>query len=242
MSKDNGAESSLSEKPISHWPRRLADWLNPTGAKKVHSLVDKVYKKKNLLLAWEKVRRNKGGGGVDGQSLKEFEDLLDELLDKLYEELKTDTYRPQPVRQHLIPKAGQPNKFRALGIPTIYDRVCQQALLNRLEPIFEPLFDDANFGYRKGRSTKGALGKIWKEIEAGNEWIVDADLKDFFGSVQHEKLMSLVAQRISDGRVLRLIESMLTAGCFANGEVTATEQGTPQGSLCKALHKPPYAK
>ena len=115
MSKDDGAESSLSEKPISHWPRRLADWLNPTVARKVHSLVDKVYKRKNLELAWEKVRRNKGGGGVDGQSLEEFKESLDEHLDRLHEELKTDTYMPQPVRQHLIPKAGQPGKFRALG-------------------------------------------------------------------------------------------------------------------------------
>ncbi len=235
MSKDDGAESSLSEKPISHWPRRLADWLNPTVARKVHSLVDKVYKRKNLELAWEKVRRNKGGGGVDGQSLEEFKESLDEHLDRLHEELKTDAYMPQPVRQHLIPKAGQPGKFRALGIPTIYDRVCQQALLNRLEPIFEPVFDEANFGYRKGRSAKDALGKVWKEVKDGNEWIVDADLKDFFGSVEHEKLMTLVNQRVSDSRVLRLIEKMLTAGCSASGKLLPTEQGTPQGGVVSPL-------
>ena len=84
------------------------------------------------------------------------------------------------MRRQLIPKAGQPGKFRPLGFPTIYDRVCQQALLNRLEPIFEPVFDDASFGYRRGRSTKDALRKIWKELGAGVEWILDADLKDFF--------------------------------------------------------------
>jgi RNA-directed DNA polymerase len=190
MSKGNSVESSFSERPRSCWPRRLADWLNPTGARKVHSQVDKVYKRKNLALAWERVWRNQGGGGVDGQSLEEFNESLDEHLDRLHEELKSDTYAVQPVRQHLIPKAGQPGKFRSLGIPTIYDRVCQQALLNRLEPIFELVFDEANFGYRQGRSAKDALGKVWKEVKEGNEWIVDADLKDFFGSVDHEKLMT----------------------------------------------------
>lgn len=148
--------------------------------------MDKVYKRKNRQLAWEKVWRNKGSGGVDGQSLADFRERLGEHLDRLDEELKTDTYMSQPVRQHQIPKAGQPGKLRSLGIPTIYDRVCQQAFVNRLEPIFEAVFDDANLGYRTGRSTKDALVKIWKEVKAGSEWIVDADLKDFFGSVDRQ--------------------------------------------------------
>jgi len=225
----------MSERPRSERPRRLADWLNPTGAKKVHSLVDKVYKRKNLELAWIRVRRKDGAGGVDGQSLAEFEEVLDEQLDQLSQQLRTDTYQPLPVRRHLIPKAGQPGKFRPLGIPTIYDRVCQQALLNRLEPIFEPMFDNASFAYRKGRSTKDALRKIWRELDAGAEWIVDADLKDFFGSVDHEKLLTLVAQRVSDGRVLRLIRGMLQAGVLADGQRLPTEQGTPQGGIISPL-------
>ena len=227
--------SSLSEKPVRQQPRRLADWLNPTGTRKVHSLVDKVYKRKNLELAWEKVKSNKGAGGIDGQSIEEFEEVLDEQLDRLHKELKEDTYRPQPVRQHLIPKAGQPGKFRKLGIPNIYDRVCQQALKNRLEPIFDPLFDDANLGYRIGRSTKDALRKVWREIEEGNEWIVDADLRDFFGSADQSKLITLVAQQIADGRILRIIEGMLKAGCQAKGQLLPTEQGTPQGAVISPL-------
>ena len=118
-----------------------------------------------------------------------------------------------------------------MNVPTIYDRVCQQALLNRLEPIFEPVFDDASFGYRKGRSAKDALRKIWKELDAGAEWIVDADLKDFFGSADHEKLLTLVAQRVSDGRVLRLIRGVLKAGALADGQRLPTEQGRPKGEL-----------
>jgi len=139
------------------------------------------------------------------------------------------------VRQVQIPKAGKPGEFRTLGIPTIYDRVCQQALLNRLEPIFEPVFDEANFGYRRGRSTKDAMRKVWKEIHSGREWIVDADLKDFFGSVDHAKLLTLVAQRIADGRVLRLIEAMLKAGSYGEGRLFPTERGTPQGGVVSPL-------
>lgn len=227
--------SSISERPRSHYPRRLSDWLNPTDSKKVHSLVDKVYKRKNLELAWQRVKRNRGAAGIDGQTLEEFESQLDEQLDRLHEEIKSDIYLPEPVRRKLIPKSGQPDKFRLLGIPTVYDRVCQQALLNRLDPIFDPMFDDASFGYRRGRSAKDALRKVWKELNEGYEWIVDADLKDFFGSVDHEKLLTLVNRRVADGRVLRLIRRFLKAGCMADGRRLLTERGTPQGGVISPL-------
>src|ERR1035438_2948486 len=128
----------MSEIPVHFRPRRLSDWINPTGAKKVHSLIDKVYKRQNL---------------------EEFSEQLDQQLDRLHRELRAEVYQPRPVWQVQIPKAGKPGEYRKLGIPTIYDRVCQQALLNRLEPIFEPIFDDANFGYRRGRSTQDAMRK-----------------------------------------------------------------------------------
>jgi RNA-directed DNA polymerase len=225
----------LSERPVHQRPRRLADWINPTGAKKVHSLVDKVYKRKNLEMAWERVKANRGSGGIDGQSIEKFEQQLDQQLDRLHAELREDRYQPKPVRQVQIPKAGKPGEYRTLGIPTIFDRVAQQALLNRLEPIFEPVFDEANFGYRRGRSTKDALRKIWKEIEGGREWIVDADLKDFFGSVEHEKLLTLLAQRVADRRVLRLIRAILTAGSYGKGRLFPSERGTPQGGVISPL-------
>jgi group II intron reverse transcriptase/maturase len=172
---------------------------------------------------------------VDGQNLEAFEAQLDQQLDRLHRELKEDTYQPLPVRQHPIPKRDKPGEYRMLGIPAIYDRVCQQALLNRLEPIFEPIFDDASFGYRRGRSTKDALRKVWKELIGGSEWIVDADLRDFFGSVDHEKLLTLVAQRVADGRVLRLIKGMLKAGSYGQGQLFPTECGTPQGGVVSPL-------
>src|SRR5271169_4150156 len=186
-------------------------------------------------MAWEKVKANRGSGGVDGQNLEAFEAQLDQQLDRLQRELKEGTYQPLPVRQHPIPKRDKPGEYRMLGIPAIYDRVCQQALLNRLEPIFEPVFDDASFGYRRGRSTKDALRKVWKEIQGGSEWIVDAELRDFFGSVDHEKLLTLVAQRVADSRVLRLIKAMLKAGSYGKGQLFPSERGTPQGGVASPL-------
>ena len=123
------------------------------------------------------------------------------------------------------------------------DRVCQQALLNRLEPIFEPVFDEANFGYRRGRSTKDAMRKVWKEIQSGREWIVDADLKDFFGSLDHEKLLTLVAQRIADGRVLRLIQGDAQGGKLWPGAAFSNRarDSTRRGSLALAQQHSPDA-
>ncbi|UFW88366.1 reverse transcriptase/maturase family protein [Bradyrhizobium barranii] len=114
--------------------------------------------------------------------------------------------------------------------PSVYDRVCQQALVNRLEPIFEKVFDPSSFGYRKGRKTADALAKIWREVEAGNEWIVDADLKDYFGSVDHEKLMALLGKQIADSGVLKLIQQMLKAGYEAKGQRFETPRGPRKGA------------
>jgi len=139
------------------------------------------------------------------------------------------------VRRLEIPKRGTPGKTRPLGIPSVYDRVCQQALVNRLETIFEKVFDPSSFGYRKGRKTADALTKIWREVEAGNEWIVDADLKDYFGSVDHEKLMALVGKQIADSRVLKLIQQMLEAGYEEKGQQFATPRGTPQGGVISPM-------
>ena len=229
-------ESSLCEKPEHHAPRRLSDYLRLEGQKqKVHSLVDKVYSCKNLMLAWERVRTNQGAGGTDGISVEAFEAKLEDNLERLHRELRDRTYQPQPVRRIEIPKRGAPGKTRPLGIPSVYDRVCQQAMVNRLEPIFEEVFDPSSFGYRKGRKTVDALSKIWREVEAENEWIVDADLKDYFGSVDDEKLMALIGKQVADSRVLKLIRQTLAAGYEDKGRLHETPRGTPQGGVISPL-------
>ncbi|MFB9759846.1 reverse transcriptase domain-containing protein [Ectobacillus funiculus] len=197
--------------------------------KKIHSLIDKVYRPINLLMAWEKVKENKGSGGIDNISISDFEKVMYKELDTLHHNLKNDTYKPLPVRRVNIPKRNKPNEKRPLGIPAIRDRVCQQALKNRLEPIFEPTFNECSFGYRPGKSTHQAMRKIYREIINGCEWVLDADLRDFFGNVQHEVLISKIAERVSDGRVLRLIRQMLEAGYMEKGKKHNTTQGTPQG-------------
>ena len=225
----------MSEKPRPQRPRRLSHWINVEQSRKVHSLVDKVYSRKNLALAWEAVRRNRGAAGVDRQSLGDFASSLEENLELLHEELRTKTYEPQALRRVHISKAGKRGELRPLGIPAVRDRICQQALVQRLAPIFEADFDDSSYGYRQGRSPHGAMRKIWSEIQVGRAWIVDADLRNFFGSVDHALLMQLVTRRIADGRVLELIEQMLEAPVLESGRVTPTVRGTPQGGVVSPL-------
>ena len=206
-----------------------------TGRLKVHSLIDKVYKPRNLHMAWKKVKENRGAGGIDELSIGEFDLIAESELEKLHVELRSGSYEPMPVRRVYIPKSGKPKEKRPLGIPAIRDRICQQALKNRLEPIFEPVFNDCSFGYRLGRSAHDAMRKIWRELAAGYQWVVDADLRDYFGSVDHEKLITVVAERVSDGRVLKLIRQMLEAGYVENGKQLPTPQGTPQGGVISPL-------
>jgi RNA-directed DNA polymerase len=221
-------ENSLCEKPERHASRRLSDHLTFEGQKqKVHSLVDKVYSRKNLKLAWERVRANQGAGGTDGVTIGEFEADLDANLERLHRELREKTYRPQAVRRLEIPKRGAPGKTRPLGIPSVYDRVCQQAMVNRLEPIFEKVFDPSSFGYRKGRKTADALAKIWREVEAGNEWIVDADLKDYFGSVDHEKLMALLGKANRRQLCVEAHSTDVEGGLRGKGSAVRDSTGDP---------------
>lgn len=200
---------------------------------KVHSLIDKVYQRKNLELAWEKVKRNKGAAGVDQVTIARFEERKDYYLDTLHRKLREGRYRPKPVRRVEIPKPA--GGIRKLGIPAIFDRVCQQALVQRMEPIFEPNFADCSFGYRPGRSPHMAMREVWKALTAGYEWVVDADLRQFFDTIDQERLIDLVAEEISDGRVLRLIRDILRSGVLQGGCWQPTLTGVPQGGVASPL-------
>jgi len=204
-----------------------------SGKNKVHSLIDKVFSRKNLELAWEKGKRNRGSAGIDEVTIAEFEEGKEYYLELLHRKLREGTYRPQPVKRVKIPKSD--GGVRKLGIPAVMDRVCQQALVQRMEPIFEPTFADCSFGYRKGRSPHEAMRKVWRELSAGNSWIVDADLRQFFDTMDQERLTDLIAEEISDGRVLQLVRDILRSGVKEGGTWQPTLTGVPQGGVASPL-------
>jgi RNA-directed DNA polymerase len=203
-------------------------------ARKAHSLIDQVYDPRNLARAWERVKANKGAGGVDGVTVARFDEKRVDYLGLLHQKLKDGSYRPRPVRRVEIDKPGSTAK-RVLGIPTVMDRVCQQALVQVLGPIFEPTFLDESFGFRPGRSTHMAMRRIWRQLKAGNPWVVDADIADFFGTLSHSTLVDLVAQRVADSKVLRLLRQFLEAGVLRDGQVEPTLTGVPQGGVASPL-------
>jgi RNA-directed DNA polymerase len=202
--------------------------------KKYHSLIDKVWNWKNLNKAWKKVKKNKGAGGIDKVTIDEFERNLEQNLNEIQRLLRQDMYEPMPVNRIYIPKSD--GKQRPLGIPIIRDRVVQQALKNVIEPIFEAEFLDSSYGYRAERSAKQAIEQIEAVRDAGHEWVVDADITAFFDMVNHEILMDAIAERISDGRVLRLIRAFLKADIMEQGlGLRENVIGTPQGGVISPL-------
>lgn len=198
------------------------------------SLMDKVYSLKNLSKAFEKVKANKGAAGVDHQTVGMMEEKLEENLKKLSEELKERRYRPQEIRRVMIPKDGS-KEMRPLGIPVVRDRVVQTASLQVLEPIFERDFHEGSYGFRPNRGCKGALRKVDQLLREGNTWVVDADLKSYFDTIPHSLLMKRVGAKVSDGRVLELVESFLKQGVMEEMRSWTPERGTPQGAVISPL-------
>jgi RNA-directed DNA polymerase len=219
--------------------RKLAEKAKHEPRFRFYALYDRIYRLDVLRTAWELVRRNRGSAGVDRQSIADVETYgVEKLLQELHEELKTKRYQPKPVRRVHIPKGD--GKTRPLGIPTVRDRIVQQALVLILEPIFDTDFLDCSFGYRSGRSAHQAMDVIQQNLKEGRTAVYDADLKGYFDSIPHDQLMKAVEYRIADRSVLNLIRKMLEAPVTEKdnrGSTTTTkpQSGTPQGGVISPL-------
>lgn len=197
------------------------------------SLIDKVFAAKTLSVAWEKVRTNGGASGVDGESVERFEARREEYLAELSEALRRGDYQPQAVRRVEIPKGD--GGMRPLGIPTVKDRVVQTAMKLVIEPIFETKFLPTSYGFRPGRGCKDALREVDRLLGEGFAVVVDADLKGYFDSIPHDKLMERVEAHISDGRLLALLRSYLGQDIFDGMQSWTPTEGTPQGAVMSPL-------
>jgi len=198
------------------------------------SLIDKVYAERNLRAAFAKVKVNRGGPGVDHQTIEMFQTHLGENLQRLSRQLREGTYRPQAIRRAWIPKPGG-KELRPLGIPTVRDRVSQAALRQVLEPIFERDFAEHSYGFRPNRSCKDALRRVDVLLKAGRTWVVDADLSSYFDTIPHEPLMNRVRAKVADGRVLALIEAYLRQEVLETAAVWTPQRGSPQGAVISPL-------
>ncbi|MCX9011379.1 MAG: group II intron reverse transcriptase/maturase [Candidatus Methanoperedens sp.] len=200
---------------------------------KRHTLIFQVWDEKNLERAWKQVRANKGSAGIDDITINEFEQNLSRNLAEIQRLLKEKRYVPSPVKRVFIPKGN--GKMRPLGIPTVRDRIVQQALKNVLEPIYEEIFLPQSHGYRPNTDAHAAVRKAEAYFEAGYHWVVDADIEGFFDHVDHQILMDLVCEKVSDGRVLSQVESFLESGIMNEGIFEESTEGTPQGGNLSPL-------
>jgi RNA-directed DNA polymerase len=217
------------------WTERMLAALQK-GVKggKWFSLIDKVHPERTLRAAFSQVAENDGAAGVDHVTIAMFEGHLHEELRRLSDQLRSGTYCPQLIRRHYIPKPGT-QELRPLGIPTVRDRVVQTALRMVIEPIFEHEFAEQSYGFRPKRGCKDALRRVDELLKAGYTSIVDADLKSYFDTIPHDRLMTLVGQKVSDGRVLTLIEMFLKQGVLDDLREWTPETGSPQGAVISPL-------
>ncbi len=197
-------------------------------------LIDKVFAERNLLAAFQQVARNDGAAGVDHQKAEDFERRLPDAIWELADLIKAGRFTPQPIRRVHIPKPGV-NETRPLGIPTVRDRVVQAAIVNVIEPIFERDFAEHSYGFRPHRGCKDALRRVDQLLKNGYTHVVDADLKGYFDSIPHDRLMNRLATKIADGPVLRLIESFLKADILDEASQWTPEAGAPQGAVLSPL-------
>jgi group II intron reverse transcriptase/maturase len=197
------------------------------------NLLEAIVARDNLNRAYKRVKANGGSPGLDGMTVDELLPYLKQHGEAIRQAILEGTYVPQPVRRKEIPKLG--GGVRQLGIPTVVDRVIQQAIAQVLSPIFDPGFSEHCHGFRPGRSAKDAVKQARAYIQDGYGWVVDIDLAKYFDTVNHDKLMSLVARKVTDKRVLKLIRAYLKSGVMVNGVVVETEEGCPQGGPLSPL-------
>lgn len=217
------------------WTARMVATLEQ-GVKggKWFSLIDKVHAGRNLRSAFAEVKANRGAAGVDHQSVADFEQHSEENLEHLAQQVREGRYLPHALRRVWIPKPGSKER-RPLGIPTVRDRVLQAALRHVVEPIFEKDFAEHSYGFRPGRGCKDALRQVDGLLKAGYCWVVDADLQRYFDSIPHRPLLQRIETKISDGRVLALIEALLGQGVMDAMNFWVPEEGTPQGAVISPL-------
>jgi RNA-directed DNA polymerase len=198
------------------------------------SLMDKVWSERNLRVSFSKVAAKRGAPGVDHVTVQDFEHNLDKNVAKLQAQLHEGSYEPQAIRRVYIPKPGS-HEQRPLGIPTVRDRVVQGGIRHVIEPIFEKEFATHSYGFRPGRGCKDALRRVDQLVKSGYVYVVDADLKSYFDTIPHDRLMNRLRERIADGRLLRLIESFLKAGILDGLKEWEPEAGAPQGAVLSPL-------